>query len=80
MKLIVRFINILYFESIELIEINAILNKNEKLDIIVIAFFDSAITNLVDNSNKEDNLVNVDSYVTKRTLLETIKERLLSTK
>ena len=74
MKLIARFIAILYFESIELIEINATLNKNEKLNIIIVAFFDSAAINLVDNSNKEDNLINVDNYATKETLLEIAKE------
>ena len=57
-----------------MIEINAILSENEKLNAIVVAFFDSAITNLVDNSNKEDNLVDVDSYATKETLLEITKE------
>ena len=74
MKLIVRFIAILYFESIELIEINATLNKNEKLNIIVVAFFDSAAINLIDNSNKEDNLIDIDSYAAKEALLETMKE------
>ena len=74
MKLTIKFITILYFESIKLIEINAILNENEKLNAIIVAFFDSATTNLVDNSNKEDNLVNVDSYAAKEALLETTKE------
>ena len=65
---------------IELIEINATLNKNKKLNAIAITFFDSAITNLIDNSNKEDNLINVDSCATKETLLKITKEYLLSTK
>ena len=74
MKLIVRFIIALYFESIELIEINAILNENEKFNAVVIAFFDSAIIDLIDNLNREDNLIDVDSYAAKRALLETAKE------
>ena len=53
---------------------NATLNENEKLNIIIVAFFDSATINLIDNSNKEDNLINVDSYATKETLLEITKE------
>ena len=53
---------------------NATFDENEKLNIIAIAFFDSAITNLIDNLNKEDNLINVDSYATKEILLKTIKE------
>ena len=74
MKSTVRFITILCFESIELIEINAVLDENEKLNAIVVTFFDSATANLVDNSNKEGNLVNVDSYATKGALLGTAKE------
>ena len=62
MKLIIRSIAIFYFKSIELIKINAILNENEKLNIIVIAIFDSTIANLINNSNKEENnLVNINS-------------------
>ena len=61
-RLIIRFIIIFYSKSIELIEINAILNKNEKLNIIVVAIFDNTIANLIDNSNKEENnLINVDN-------------------
>ena len=57
---------------------NAILNENEKLDTIIVAFFDSSTTNLVDNLNEEaNNLINIDSYATKETILETTKERLL---
>ena len=80
MKLTIRFIIIFSFKSIELIEINAILNKNEKLDIIVIVFFDSAITNLIDNSNKEENnLINANSNVTKATILKITKAAILET-
>ena len=62
MKLIARFIIIFYSKSIRLIKINAILNENEKLNIIVIVIFDSTIINLIDNSNKEENnLISVDS-------------------
>ena len=74
MKSIARFITALYFGSIELIEINATLDENKKLNTIAIAFFDSATTNLVDNSNKEDNLIDADSYATKEALSETTKE------
>ena len=80
MKLIVRFITALYFELIELIKINATLNENEKLNTIVVAFLNSAAINLVDDLNKEDNLIDVDSYATKEILLETAEECLLSTK
>ena len=49
-----------------------------KLDAIVIASFNSAMTNLVDNSNKEaNNLVNIDSNTAKAIILEITKERLL---
>ena len=74
MKSTIRSIIALYFESIELIEVNAALDRNEKLNAIAIAFFDSAATNSVDNSNKENNLINVDSYATKEALLKTTKE------
>ena len=74
MKSIIRFITTLCFESIELIEVNAVLDGNKKLNAIVVAFFDSATTDSVDNSNKEDNLVDVDSYATEGALLETTEE------
>ena len=39
-----------------------ILNKNEKLNTIVVVISDNAIINSIDNSNKEENnLVNVDN-------------------
>ena len=60
-----RFIIILYIKSIELIEINAILNKNEKLDAIIVAFC-NRIINLIDNSNKEEsNLIDIDNCAIK---------------
>ena len=51
-----------------------ILNKNEKLDTIVIAFFDSVIINSIDNLNKEENnLINLDNNATKATILKITK-------
>ena len=82
-NLIIRFIIILCIKlieikSIELIKVNAIFNENKKLNAIVIAFFNSSIINLIDNLNEEaNNLVNIDSYATKETILEITKERLL---
>ena len=59
---IIKFIIIFYSKSIELIEINAIFNKNEKLNTIVVAIFNNIIINLINNSNKEENnLINVDN-------------------
>ena len=71
-----------------MIEINAILDKNEKLDAIVVAFSNKTI-NLIDNSNKEENnLINIDNYATKEInidinatkeiILETAEERACS--
>ena len=58
----------------ELIEINAILNKNEKLDTIIVAFFNNAIISLIDNLNKkENNLINFNNNVIKVTILEITK-------
>ena len=78
MKLIIRSITALCFRSIELIEVNATLDKNGKLDIIVIAFFDSAITNLIDDSNKEENnLIDFNSNAIEVIILRVMKATIL---
>ena len=51
------------------------LNKNKKLDTIIVAFFNSAIINFVNNSNKKaNNSINVDNYIIKKTILKAAKE------